>query len=286
MYERILLPVDGSTGAEEALYHAGEIAVWTGGTVQLLFVADTARDSVTVVEEDVVDALEREGRDVVEEAGSVLDSLGADYSTDVVQGDPASTIAEYADQYDYDVVVVPTQGNGGLSRTLLGSVTEKVVRLCERPVMTVRTGTDRSLSFPYERILVPTDGSSAATAAAEHALDAAASMEATVHVLSVVDDVLLGIDVRAGLSEADEEAAEEAVADVVAAAEARGVDAVRHVERGSPHEAILDTVEATEADAVVMGKTGKRGVDRILLGSVAEKTIRTSPVPVVGVRER
>ena len=286
MYERILLPVDGSTGASEALYHAGEIAQWADGSVQLLYVADTARDSVTVVENDVVDALEQEGEEVIEEAASVLESLGVEYATDVVQGDPVSTIVEYADRYDYDVVVMPTQGERGLSEQLLGSVTEKVVRLCDRPVMTVRTGTERDLSFPYERILVPTDGSSAATYAAEHALDVAAALDATVHVLSVVDESLLGLDVRSALSEAEgEEAAEEAVENVALAAESREVEVVKHVERGSPYEAILDGVDETSADAIVMGTTGKRAVDRILLGSVAEKTIRTSPVPVVSVTE-
>ncbi|RYJ13471.1 universal stress protein [Halogeometricum borinquense] len=285
MYERILLPVDGSTGANEVLYHAGEIAQWTDGSVQLLFVADTARDSVTVVENDVVDALEQEGSEIVDEAGEVLDSLGVEYSTDVVQGDPVPTIVEYADRYDYDVVVMPTRGRQGLSRQLLGSVTEKVVRLCEQPVLTARTGTDRALAFPYERIVVPTDGSPAATHAAEHAIDVAAALDATIHVLSAVDDSLLGFDVRSAVSEAEgEKAANEAVENVASSAESRDVDVVRHVERGSPHEMILDCVAENEADAVVMGTTGKRAVDRILLGSVAEKTIRTSPVPVVSVR--
>ncbi|MDS0293071.1 universal stress protein [Halogeometricum luteum] len=286
MYERILVPVDGSDGSEEVLYHAGEMAQRTDGELTLLFVADTSRDSVTVVENDVVDALEEEGADIVEGAGGVLDSLGVDYSTDVVQGDVVPTIVDYAEEYDYDAVVMPTQGKQGLSKQLLGSVTEKVVRLSERPVVTVRTGTERSLSFPYERILVATDGSSTATYAAEHAVDLAASLGATLHVLSVVDDSLLGLDVRSALSGAEEEeAAEEAVENVVLAAESRDVDVESHVEHESPHEAILDAVESYDIDAVVMGTTGKGAVDRILLGSVAEKTVRTSPVPVVTVHE-
>ncbi|ELZ26222.1 universal stress protein uspa-like protein [Halogeometricum pallidum JCM 14848] len=284
MYERILVPVDGSEGSEEVLYHAGEMAQRTGGEVTLLFVADTSRDSVTVVEDDVVDALEQEGSGVVDDAAEVLDSLGVGYSTDVVQGDPVPTIVDYAERYDYDAVVMPTQGKAGLSKQLLGSVTEKVVRLSERPVVTVRTGTERSLSFPYERVLVATDGSSAATYAAEHAVDLAASLDATLHVLSVVDDSLLGLDVRSALSGAEaEEAAEEAVENVVIAAESRDVEVETHVEHGSPHEAMLDAIESYDIDAVVMGTTGKGAVDRILLGSVAEKTVRTSPVPVVTV---
>ncbi|SFR43752.1 universal stress protein [Halogeometricum limi] len=286
MYERILLPVDGSDGSTEALYHAGEIAQWSDGTIQLLNVADTARDSVTVVDGDVVDALAEAGDEVLEEAGRILDSLDVDYSADVIQGDPVSAIVDYAAEYDYDVIVMPTQGRDGVSEQLLGSVTEKVVRLASRPVLTVRTGTDRELAFPYERLVVPTDGSSAAMHAAEHALDVAEAVGATVHVLAVVDDAMFGIDVRSAMAEtAGEDAAREAVENVVLAAESRDIDVVEHVERGSAHEEILDCVAENGAHAVVMGTTGKRGVDRILLGSVAEKTVRTSPVPVVTVRE-
>jgi Universal stress protein family. len=58
MYETILLPYDGSDGAAEVLHHAGEIAHWASATVQVIYVADTTRDSVTVVEGDTVDVLE------------------------------------------------------------------------------------------------------------------------------------------------------------------------------------------------------------------------------------
>ena len=114
----------------------------------------------------------------------------------------------------------------------------------------------------------------------------AEAVGATVHVLAVVDDSTLGIDVRSAMAEtAGEDAAREAVENVVLAAESRDIDVVEHVEHGSAHEEILDCVAESDAHAVVMGTTGKRGVDRILLGSVAEKTVRTSPVPVVTVRE-
>ena len=55
IYENILLPFDGSDGASAVLHHASEIAHRTDATIHLLFVADTARESVTVVETDVVD---------------------------------------------------------------------------------------------------------------------------------------------------------------------------------------------------------------------------------------
>jgi len=285
MYEDILLPFDGSDGAGEALHHAAEIAHWADATIHVLFVADTTRDSVTVVETRVVDALVEEGADVVEEAAKTLRTLGANYDSDVVQGNPASTIVEYAERYDHDLIVMPTHGREGMSRYLLGSVTEKVVRLASVPVLTVRMQSGEQLTFPYENVLVPTDGSEGASRAVEHGLALAASLDATVHALSVVDDTALGPDVRSTISGRErEQAATAALDDLVSAAKTHGVaNVVRHVERGRPVERILDTIESSDVHAVVMGTTGRRGIDRILLGSVAEKTVRSAPVPVVTV---
>jgi nucleotide-binding universal stress UspA family protein len=287
MYENILLPFDGSDGAAEVLHHASEIAHWADATLEVLYVADTARDSVTVVEGRTVDALEQQGEDVVDEAAKTLDTLGVAYDTDVVQGNPAPTIVDYAERYDQDLIVMPTHGREGLSRYLVGSVTEKVVRLSSVPVLTVRMQPDETLVFPYEDVLVPTDGSPAATHAADHVLSLAASLDATVHVLSVVDDSVLGLDVRSTVSgEESERIATEAVEEVVSQAEARGVtDTVGSVERGSPVEEILDYIDSNDVHVVGLGTTGRTGTDRILLGSVAEKTVRAAPVPVMTVAE-
>jgi nucleotide-binding universal stress UspA family protein len=285
MYDDILLPVDGATESSGVLHHASEIAHTMDATIRLLYVADTSRDSLTVVDTDVVDTLEREGRAIVEEAGETLDTLGAAYETDVVQGHPAVTIVEYAEEYGYDLVAMPTHGRSGLSRYLLGSVTEKVVRLSSVPVLTARIGDGGRLTFPYERILLPTDGSTGAARATEHALSLAASLDATVHALCAVEDADLGPDVRSTLSKRERESvASEILDDVVADADERGVETVTHVDRGAPDEAILSYVDEEDVHAVVMGTTGLHGIDRILLGSVAEKTVRSSPVPVITVR--
>jgi nucleotide-binding universal stress UspA family protein len=286
MYEDILLPFDGSDGAAEALHHTVEIANWADATIHVLFVADTARHSVTVVETEVVDALVQEGEAIVEEAEEILDTHRVDHVSDVVQGNPAPTIAEYAERYDHDVIVMPTHGREGVSRYLLGSVTEKVVRLASVPVLTARMQPDEQLTFPYENILLPTDGSAGAVHAAEHGLSLASALDATVHVLSVVDDTSLGLDIRSAISgQKTEQAATDAVDDLVSTAETRGVsNTVSYVEHGSPIEVILDTIDANDIHAVVMGTTQGPGDSSVLLGSVAEKTVRSAPVPVITVR--
>ncbi|MFC7073167.1 universal stress protein [Halovenus rubra] len=287
MYENILLPFDGSDGSTEILHHASEVAHWSDATIHVLYVADTARDSVTVVENDTIDVLVEKGYDIVEEAAKTLDTVGLSYETDVVQGNPAPTIVDYAERYDQDLVVMPTHGRTGLPRHLLGSVSEKVVRLSSVPVLTVRMQPDETLQFPYEHILIPTDGSDAATRAAKHTLSLAASSDATVHILSVVDDAALGLDVRSTVdSNESEQAATEAVEAIASEANARGItDITRHVEHGTPIETLLDCIESNDIHAVGMGTTGRQGTDRILFGSVAEKTVRSAPVPVVTIGE-
>lgn len=285
MYENILLPFDGSEGAAEVLHHASEIAHWADATIHVLYVADTTRDSVTVVEGQTVDVLAQQGEEIVDEAAKTLDTLGVSYDTDVVQGNPAPTIVDYAQRYDQDLVVMPTHGREGVSRYLIGSVSEKVVRLSSVPVLTVRMQPDEQLTFPYENILIPTDGSTAATHAAEYLVELAATLDATVHVLSVMEESALGLDLRSTVfGEETEQAAANAVETVVSKAETRGMaNTVRHIEHGSPVEEILDCIESNDIHAVGMGTTGKRGTDRILLGSVAEKTVRSAPVPVMTV---
>ena len=84
-------------------------------------------------------------------------------------------------------------GRSGLRRYLTGSVAERVLRLSPVPVLTARLQPDERLAFPYDDILVPTDGSTAAMRAARHALALASELGASVHALSVVDDTALGL---------------------------------------------------------------------------------------------
>ncbi|WP_049972283.1 universal stress protein [Haladaptatus cibarius] len=287
MYEDILLPFDGSDGAIDVLHHGSAIARWADATIHVLFVADTTRDSVVTIEGQVIDALEDQGEDIVEEAVAALKDIGIDHKTDVIQGNPAPTIANYAERYGHDLIIMPTHGRTGVSRYLIGSVTEKVVRLSSVPVLTARIQPDERLDFPYEDVLIPTDGSRGATHAAQHGLSFAAVLDATVHALSVVDETSLGFDVRDTTSEmSGEQVANNAVDDLLSKAKTHGVTTtVSHIAHGSPFEEILSYIESNDIDAVVMGTTGRRGTDRILFGSVAEKTVRSAPVPVVTVGE-
>lgn len=140
----------------------------------------------------------------------------------------------------------------------------------------------------YDTIVVPTDGSEGAAAAAEHAVDIAGRYDATLHALYVVDVGALsygsaGVEVGA-IETGMREAGAAAVADVAEVTEAAGVECVTEVVEGVPHAAIVEYAEDRDADLLVMGTHGRTGIDRLLLGSVAEKVVRSSDVPVLTVR--
>jgi nucleotide-binding universal stress UspA family protein len=140
----------------------------------------------------------------------------------------------------------------------------------------------------YDDILLPTDGSDGIAAAATHAAAIAERFDATVHVLSVVDTRNRFESPTGGLSmdawaNAERERADHAVERTVDAL-ADDVSAETAIVEGVPRTEILDYAEAEGMDLVVMGTHGRTGLDHYLIGSVAEKVVRRSPVPVVTVR--
>jgi nucleotide-binding universal stress UspA family protein len=287
MYDRILFPTDGSETAGAALEYALLVADVHGATLVVLNVADTNRDSVTRVEGRVVDALEEAGERVVSAAADRAIERGIPVETEVLQGDPYRTIADYADEYAVDLVVMPTHGRRGVERFLLGSVTERVISATDVPVLTV-TPDEQPLTYPVDDVLVPTDGSVGADAALAEAIDLASAIGATVHVLHVVDTASLGFDVRSAI-EADtlQEEGESVVQSARETAEAAGFeDVTTAVADGRVYREILDYVEASDVGLVAVGTHGETDFSRYTMGGVAAKVVRTSPVPVLLATER
>jgi nucleotide-binding universal stress UspA family protein len=140
----------------------------------------------------------------------------------------------------------------------------------------------------YDQVLLPTDGSESARTVARHAGTIASQNDATVHVLSVVDTRNRFESPSAGLApEAWEEGERErAAAAIDAAVDALPDDVTTEEVRvsGVPHGEIVDYAEGEGMDMVVMGTHGRTGVDHYLIGSVAERVVRQSSVPVLTVR--
>jgi nucleotide-binding universal stress UspA family protein len=139
----------------------------------------------------------------------------------------------------------------------------------------------------YDRVLVATDGSDAADAAIEEAIDLAEDQAAELHVLNVVEVQAVESMGPSPASAVDsmEEAGERVVDGAIEQAKKAGLSGVEGVTiRGLPHQEIVEYVEEHDIDIVVLGTHGRTGLDRLLLGSVAEKVVRLSAAPVLTVR--
>ena len=137
----------------------------------------------------------------------------------------------------------------------------------------------------FDTVVIATDGSESVKRAIAVALDLASRFDAAVHALYVVDtgDVEGSPEsVRDDLRHALEERAEEALAEVTGRTDADVVTAVRE---GRPAQEISAYATAQDADVVAMGTRGRHGENRFLIGSVAERVVRTCPVPVLTVRQ-
>ncbi|GAB7008760.1 universal stress protein [Halorubrum trueperi] len=137
----------------------------------------------------------------------------------------------------------------------------------------------------YDAILLPVAPGGEANDAVPHASSLAERYGATVYVVSAIDTVaqtLRGPQAGA-FAERVEDAAEKRVETVTAELEAAGVDVVGNVVRGQPLDVIRNAITDTGADIVVMPSHTRSGIRRMLLGSVTEKVVRVSPVPVVTV---
>lgn len=148
----------------------------------------------------------------------------------------------------------------------------------------------------YDTVLIPTDGSDPANRAAEHGFELAEQHDATVHLLFVVELPNQGLGSAYGGIEggfpihdkevlpALEEQAESLTDDLAERADAFDLDARTAVRSGMAPEELLQYSDDHSADLIVMGTHGRRGVERVLLGSVTERVIRTADVPVLVVR--
>ena len=149
----------------------------------------------------------------------------------------------------------------------------------------------------YKSILVPTDGSAVAENAVDHAIDIASQYDADVHALYVVD--LDAMDVAVGTEQIDrfkqgdlsdlpelEQRARNATDYVAEQASEHGLEVTEAIVAGNPRKRIADYGEEHDIDMVVMGSAGRGGVRRMLLGSVAERTLRATTIPVLVVDAR
>ncbi|WP_115865019.1 universal stress protein [Halorussus litoreus] len=138
MYENILVPSDGSRGADRAFEQALDLADTYDAQLHLLHVIDVSGDAGEFRPVTVVEELRERGEELTGDLAERAADVGVEARSDVIRGLPHRTILDYVDDHDVDLVVMGTHGRTGLQRYVLGSVAEKVVRLSDAPVLTVR----------------------------------------------------------------------------------------------------------------------------------------------------
>ena len=273
--DRILVPVDGSDCASNAVDHAIALAEQFGAAVTLLTVVNERQlenPESRSHERDAATALVTEAAERVRQADVVAE-------TAVEVGTPTEEIVATADELQADLVVMGTHGRSGMERLLIGSVADGVIRRSTIPVLAVPPGAPASA---LGTVLVATDGGRVATHAVDLGSVVAGAFDGHLHAISVVEPSGLGVDVRsAELYDVLSERAEGAVEAAEERATAAGVDITTAIEYGRPATRVRAYSQEHDIGLVVMGTHGRSGLDRLLLGSVAEKTLRLSTAPVL-----
>ncbi len=144
--------------------------------------------------------------------------------------------------------------------------------------------------IPPKTILVPTDFSEPARTALDYAVELAEKLGAKVHVTHAFELPLVGfpdgvMTISAEMATRITVAAQRALDDIVAMHRTRAIELQTSLVQGDPREAVLGVAKEIEADLIVMGTHGRRGIARALIGSVAESIVRTSSIPVLTLRE-
>ncbi len=136
MYQDILLPTDGSEASRSAVKHAEEIANKFDARIHVLFVVNASTLPDQMATGVKMEQMIATGREVTE---SIKEELDAPHiKTTVETGMPHRAIKKYTEEEDIDLVTMGSHGRSGLNRMLLGSVTEKVLRTVEIPVLTAK----------------------------------------------------------------------------------------------------------------------------------------------------
>ena len=295
--DTVLIPTDGSDPAEAAARRGFDLAAQCTADIHVLSVADSSIATGAGYSGDSRSIRQRLRETATARATSLRDEAaerGLDATAATREGIPAKEIADYADEHDIDTIAIGTSGRGGVARAVVGSVADKVVRTASVPVLTIgpEAADITEGESTVDSILLPTDGSETAMAAARLGLEFAADLEATVHLLSVIDSdrdrvlsTLSGSDSGADL-DADERREDviDALETLATDARSLGLDVVTETSTGRPADEIVDYAASASIDLIAMGTAGRGGFDRYLLGSVTDSVVRTATVPVLTIR--
>jgi nucleotide-binding universal stress UspA family protein len=306
-----LVPLDGSPVAASVVPYAKWFAEKLGIPVALLSVVPTTEtilrditpmstgDDIappssaypTVGQAEAIGLeLEQEARQTLGKEAATLKGEGISVTTEVAAGHPAETILAKAEAVPNTLLAIATHGRSGVSRWVLGSVTDKVVRQSSHPVLVIR-GSDSGEGHPsgIESIVASLDGSDLAEASLPLVVVLANALGLPIHLVRAMSLANLGFGLvadgpvdYASMYESIESGAREYLTAVAKRLTDEGVATVEpHLIEESPADAIIDHVGESGNKLVVMASHSRSGFNRWILGSVTDRVVRHSAGPVL-----
>lgn len=299
MLRLIVVPVDGSSFGEQAIPLAIRIAERQRAELEIVHVYEALPPYLVQGAPPLDPTLDE---DLRKDRQAYLDYIAqwlrrntsAKVSATMLTGEEvATTLTDYLAQRHADLVVMATHGRGGLSRIWVGSVASDLVRGSDTPVLLVRpteSGSRDTKAEPFRHALLPLDGTPADEEAIDHVIEVAGDAGVEFLLLHVVIPVVyLAEPVESALlTETTIEAAmAQYLEEVARRIRARGFSvSTRVVADPSPVHAILELANERGVDLIAMETHARRGIAKLLLGSVTDKVIRAARVPVLVHRRR
>ncbi|OGL38961.1 MAG: hypothetical protein A3C43_08995 [Candidatus Schekmanbacteria bacterium RIFCSPHIGHO2_02_FULL_38_11] len=293
--ERIVVPVDFSSGCINAFNLALSLAKKNGSKIYILHIVSEpqvidplyASDFYSNVSfDDIRSELEKEIRNTY-----IKGNEGTNIEIRVLKGYPVSGIIEFSKDVKADLIVMATHARKGLSHAVIGSVAEKVLRTSPCPVLTVKLSHEiKPDKFDIKKILVPVDLSEHSEKAFELAVDFASLFNANIDVLNVIQPISFypyyysDFFSKEGIIKRMEEEIKVRLG-LLIEEKGKGFKNITHQVRvGEPFHEILEKENSIKADLIIMGTHGRTGISHALIGSVAERLIRLAKCPVMTVK--
>ena len=299
MVKSILVPLDGSKFSESSLPLAMAIGRASGARLHLTQVHVPYEPEALLgstpfqfegvnMEEYDAQRLEQDEA-YIAQLGGRMGGDGVAVESSVFKGQRvADGLSGFADELGADLIVMASHGHTGASRAWLGSVADELVRHAHKPLLVTRPveGTSAAAASSIRHILVPLDGSELAEDALDPAIDVAQATGARITLAHVVATVtMLGprsLTPARRKFRAEHDSAEAYLESVAAPLREEGLDVdTKVVEGRTPAQTLSELADAIGADMIAMATHGYGGVRRALLGSVADKLLRASSLPVL-----
>jgi nucleotide-binding universal stress UspA family protein len=280
-YKKMLVAVDGSQSSMHALRESFKLARNEKSWITVVSVVPRYVGDLSLVAiGNVMSSLRKPCEEVLSRAEEMAADERALIKTVCEEGEIFERIVDLAEAENCDLIIMGRRGMSRLERTLVGSVTARVIGHSQRDVLIVPNNS----SVGWKRILVATDGSKYSKLAVERAIDFAKSYESALRVVSVVD---VPSEFYAEATDAVEDMIDKAkgfIEDIKNQAESEGINTKTFAGEGEAYQVITELATKQGADVIVMGSHGRTGLKRLLMGSVAEKVIGHATCPVLVVK--